>query len=418
MSHIAAEEFASILRRVPALEDARVLAVACSGGPDSMALTLLLHAWAQTHGRQVVALTVDHGLRAVSAQEALQVQQWLHDRGIAHEILPWLGEKPRTRIQETAREMRYHLLATWCQEHRVPVLLTAHHAQDQAETFLMRLAKGSGLRGLCAMRALVERLPVKLVRPLLTISPQRLHLTLKQFQQPFIEDVSNANHDFERVRWRHTWAALTQHGLTLDAVLTTIGRLTESQNLIDGQLAQMVTQFLTKSPYGYLIVDWQGAQVLPAEAIELLLTHTLWLFSNKGWQSKYQAVKALCSDIRKGQRRIFTLGGAIIQVKGPQLLIFREVRAAPPPQVLGEGAHTLWWDRRFLLDIEVPQGETITLKPLGTQARSKEIIPTRALLAMPSFWREDNLFFSPTTIDDTINENGWLISVRSHWRKL
>jgi tRNA(Ile)-lysidine synthase len=417
---ITAEEFATILQEFPLLEDASVLAVACSGGPDSLALTLLLHAWAQSRDKEVIALTVDHGLRSDSAQEGLQVQQWLSQRGISHEILLWHGEKPQTRIQETAREMRYHLLSAWCQEQGIPVLLTAHHAQDQAETFLMRLAKGSGLRGLCAIRSLVERLPVKLVRPLLTIPPQRLRLTLEHFQQPFIEDPSNENRDFERVRWRQTWQALTQHGLTLNAMLTTIGRLQESQSLIDAQLSTLIAKFLTLSPHGYLIVDWKGVQTLSVEATELFLADVFWLFSDQNWRPKHEAVKALCLALRKGQRRIFTLGGTIIQVKGQQLLVFRELRAAPPQEVFGEGTQTLWWDGRFLLNIEVPQGETLTLKPLGSQeslpAALKKRIPSRALVTVPSFWRGEDLFFFPAEADDEKQDGSWRIRVHSQWK--
>jgi len=417
---ITTEEFATILQAFPFLEDVPRLAVACSGGPDSLALTLLLHEWTQSQNKQVIALTVDHGLRADSAQEALQVQQWLRSRGISHEILSWQGDKPKTRVQETAREMRYQLLSEWCQKSDISVLMTAHHAQDQAETFLMRLAKGSGLRGLCAMRPVVERLPVKIVRPLLMIPPERLRLTLTHFQQSFIEDPSNENRSFERVRWRQAWQELTQHGLTLEALLTTIGRLQESQSLIDIQLAEMVHQFLTFSPYGYLIVDWKGLQELSREAIELFIGHILWFFSGQGWQSKHQAVKALCLELEKGQRRVFTLGGAIIQIKGQQLMVFRELRAAPLPQVFNEGTHTLWWDERFWLNVEVPQGETLTLKPLGSQVDLPDKLTkkalARALSTLPSFWHDEDLFFLPTDDNNEKRDNRWCIQVRPHWK--
>lgn len=413
---LTSEEFAALLQRFSLLEEASVFAVACSGGADSLALTLLLHEWAQSRGKRVIALTVDHGLRPASIQEAHQVQQWLKQRGISHEILTWHGEKPQARIQETAREMRYQLLSTWCQQNGISILMTAHHAQDQAETFLMRLAKGSGLQGLCAMRPLVEKLSIKLLRPLLEISPQRLRLTLAYFQQPFIEDPSNENSDFERVRWRQACQVLTQYGLTLEAMLATIGRLQESQNLVDEHFRVIVRQFLSFSVYGYVSIEWKGLQTLSNEAVELFLANVLWLFSSRGWRSKYQAVKALCYALCQGQRRVFTLGGALIQKKGHQLLIFRELRAVPPSQFFREGNHTLWWDHRFWIEIKVPQGETVTLKAFGSQARMKEKIPTRALSTLPSFWRGEELFFLPTEAHNEKQEGCWYIQVRSQWK--
>jgi len=413
---LTAEDFAALLQRFSLLKEASVFAVACSGGADSLALTLLLHEWAQSRGKPVIALTVDHGLRPASIQEAHQVQQWLRQRGISHEILTWQGEKPQARIQETAREMRYQLLSTWCQQNDISILMTGHHAQDQAETFLMRLAKGSGLQGLCAMRPLVEKSSVKLVRPLLTVSPQRLRLTLEYFQQSFIEDPSNENRDFERVRWRQAWQVLTQHGLTLEAVVTTIGRLQASQSLVDEQFRVIARQFLSFSVYGYVSIKWKGLQTLSDEAVELFIATVLWLFSSRGWRSKYQAVKALCLSLRQGRRHVFTLGGALIQIKGQQLLMFRESRAAPPSQVLGEGSHTLWWDGRFWLEIDVPQGETLTLRAFGSQANVKEKIPAYALSTLPSFWRGEELFFLPTEAHHEKQEGRWHIRIRLQWK--
>src|SRR5690606_3672257 len=123
------------------------------GGGDSMALALLLHDWARARGGKILALTVDHGLRAASAAEARQTAARLAQHGIAHEILAWEGEKPCTGIQQHAREARYRLLRGACEKHGIKTLALAHNAEDQAETFWMRLAHGSGLDGLAGMAA-------------------------------------------------------------------------------------------------------------------------------------------------------------------------------------------------------------------------------------------------------------------------
>ena len=127
------------------------IAIAVSGGGDSMALVLLADRWARAQGGRVTALTVDHGLRDGSSREAAQVATWLWGLEIAHTILPWTGPKPKTGIQKAAREARYALMSDWCRGQGVLHLALAHNLEDQAETYLMRLGRGSGGDGLAAM---------------------------------------------------------------------------------------------------------------------------------------------------------------------------------------------------------------------------------------------------------------------------
>ena len=127
------------------------VAVAVSGGADSMALCLLAQGWAKAQGVRLFALTVDHGLRADAAAEARQVGQWLSGHDIEHHVLGHEDPPPRANIQAWARELRYRLMEDWCAQHGVPLLLVAHHLEDQAETLLLRLARGSGVDGLAAM---------------------------------------------------------------------------------------------------------------------------------------------------------------------------------------------------------------------------------------------------------------------------
>jgi tRNA(Ile)-lysidine synthase len=129
-----------------------------SGGPDSLALAILADRWARARGGEAWALIVDHGLRPESAAEAATVGGWLAARGIPHAVLPWPGEKPTTGIQEAARAARYRLLADWCAAHGCLHLLTAHHRDDQAETYLIRHRAGSFVDGLAGM-SVVRELP-------------------------------------------------------------------------------------------------------------------------------------------------------------------------------------------------------------------------------------------------------------------
>ena len=153
-SAVGPDEFAAAMALLAPFEPAPLVAVAVSGGPDSLALALLAARWAASRGGRAVALTVDHHLRPESTGEALQVGRWLADRGIAHAVLDWSPPPVLAGdIQAAARDARYAMLEAWCREAGALHLLVAHHAEDQAETLLLRLGRGSGLAGLAAMPA-------------------------------------------------------------------------------------------------------------------------------------------------------------------------------------------------------------------------------------------------------------------------
>src|SRR3546814_569603 len=161
----------------------------------------------------VIALIVDHRLRPDSAAEARTVAGWLAGRGIACRILTHEGGPPAGNLQSAARAMRYRLLAGWCAAAQVLHLALAHHREDQAETLLLRLARGSGVDGLAAMAPVVELPDLRLLRPLLDVPRGRLKATLDRLGQPFVEDPSNRNHAFSRVRLRVLSPTLAAEGL-------------------------------------------------------------------------------------------------------------------------------------------------------------------------------------------------------------
>lgn len=188
-----------------ALAPDQTIAVAVSGGPDSVALLLLA---ARAFPGRVVALTVDHGLRAGSAAEAAIVAIECERRRIAHATLAWTGPKPRGSVQATARAARYALLADWCAGHGVTVLMTAHHADDQAETLLLRLARGSGSGGLVGIRRRRDLgRGVILLRPLLGRNRAELHAGLAETDWPVADDPSNHDPRFDRTHARRLLAA-------------------------------------------------------------------------------------------------------------------------------------------------------------------------------------------------------------------
>jgi len=212
---ITATEFARAMARFRPFEPNPHVAVAVSGGPDSMALAHLAAAWVRRYRGQLTALIVDHGLRPESKLEAQGAVRALRRHGIAAAILTWRGPKPKANRQAAARAARYRLLEAWCRKASVLHLLLAHHADDLAETLLLRLARGSGLDGLAAMASLAERDHVRLLRPLLGFAKSRVIATATRTGMKTVDDPSNRNEAFARVRIRQAMMALEIDALRL-----------------------------------------------------------------------------------------------------------------------------------------------------------------------------------------------------------
>lgn len=193
------------------------LAIAVSGGADSLALAWLIKKMRQRQSLKIVALTVNHHLRPEAESEALMVSNLMKQWGIEHHILEWYGGKDVVAgVEEKAREARYALLEDWCIKNDFCFLLTAHHLRDQAETFLMRLQRGSGVDGLSAMSDFSRRGQIFVVRPLLEFEPSDLKSLLLSEQINWAEDASNQCDDYLRVRVRKFLPELEQKtGITV-----------------------------------------------------------------------------------------------------------------------------------------------------------------------------------------------------------
>ncbi len=201
------------------LERAKSLLVAVSGGPDSTALLLMAAEWAARRGKtRIEAATVDHGLRPESAAEAKSVAALCRRLGLAHRTLLWKGAKPSTRVQERARDARYRLLVDHARAIKADALLTAHHADDQAETVLFRLLRGSGVAGLRGMDAMTSRDGVTIARPLIGVKKSELIAFAQARGAAFLEDPSNADPRFARTRLRALIQRLADEGLDAGAL--------------------------------------------------------------------------------------------------------------------------------------------------------------------------------------------------------
>jgi tRNA(Ile)-lysidine synthase len=196
------------------LAGAPAILLAVSGGPDSVALMWLAARWrrALAQGPRLVAVTVDHGLRPEAAREARDVKRLARSLDLPHHTLRWTGPKPGTGVPAAARAARYRLLAQAARKHGATHILTAHTRDDQAETLLMRMLRGSGVAGLSAMARETERDGVLLTRPLLDVSKAQLIATLKKARIGFADDPTNRDRSFTRPRLRALMPMLAAEG--------------------------------------------------------------------------------------------------------------------------------------------------------------------------------------------------------------
>lgn len=361
---LSSDEFSARMARLGPFEAKPLLAVAVSGGADSMALALLARDWARAGGGDVVALTVDHRLRKESGEEAAETGRRLAGLGILQHILVRDGPAPAADIQAEARAARYELLGRFCREQGILHLLVAHNQDDQAETLLLRLARGSGLDGLAAMAPVSWRDFGRLLRPLLDIPHARLEATLKAAAIAWGEDPSNRNPAFARVRLRALAPALAAEGLDSPRLAATTLRLARAQDAIETILARAAIQVFVH-PAGFAVVPPALFRQQADEVGLRLLARLLMLAGGGRHTPRLDGLERLFARLRRGMERPATLAGATVTPSAQGLLFCREAGRIEAPLALVPGADVLW-DGRFRVRVGRDIAAGLTLGALGT----------------------------------------------------
>ncbi|MGH6717899.1 MAG: tRNA lysidine(34) synthetase TilS [Alphaproteobacteria bacterium] len=400
-SALTAAEFAGLMAGFEPFEPAPVIAVATSGGADSLALVLLAHGWARVRAGRVVALTVDHGLRPESEAEARAVTGWLAGVGVEHVVLRWRAAKPASGVQAAARAARYALLESWCVTAGVLHLLLGHQIDDQAETYLMRRRRRAAGPGLAAMAPLVERRGERLLRPLLGVAHARLEAMLRTSGQPWIEDPSNRDDRFERIVTRTALARYARRGWPAARLVGLAADHGAARRVEEGRLSALLGAAVRVDPAGFATIDpaaWTTVEsALRAQALGRVLTVIGGLAFPPAAASCHRLAQAI-----EDARRSTTLGGCVIRPWRGTILIAREARAARDVVPLGQ--QPVMWDGRFAIEATTAVPDGLVVRRLGPDGAAQlrhaahpaahpaaKTWPAVVRWSLPALWRLDEV---------------------------
>jgi tRNA(Ile)-lysidine synthase len=380
--------------------------LAVSGGSDSVALMHLVARWAReigADGSRISVATVDHGLRPGSQDDARFVLAEAERLGFAATVLPWRGDKPVQGVQVRARAARYDLLGQYAVMGGVLpcAIVTAHTEDDQAETLLMRLARGSGadgLQGMRPVRALTAYPGVDVVRPLLGVGREALRSFVVAAGGRWVDDPSNADERFERVRIRAAGAMLDGLGLTppmLALAAQRQRRAVEALEAVTDRLAAAAVQ-LNGGMFGRIDGGLFGAE--PMEIRVRLLQRVLGMFGGRSPPAELAQVETLAELLARDGAVRTTLGGCQVRACRAEIRIYRERgRAALEAVDLAAGDHVTWDNRfsirvvRSLNPIRVRALDPATFAMVRRHARSRLLLPACAAATLPAVWSGETL---------------------------
>ncbi|MDJ1006935.1 MAG: tRNA lysidine(34) synthetase TilS [Paracoccaceae bacterium] len=384
----------------PAVAGLKRLGVAVSGGSDSLGLLHLLH---DLDGAQLHVVTIDHGLRPTSAGEALHVARLSEAMGLSHTTLTWAGWDGKGNLQDVARRTRYSMLAEWGRARGLDAIALGHTMDDAAETHLMRLKRHAGIDGLSAMAPRFERLGMTFLRPLLSCRREALRDLLVDRGVTWVEDPSNDDDTFDRVRARRALEAMAPLGLTAEAIAVAADNLSDARAALDTYAQRFARDHVT-SDAGDLVFDRTAFQGEPAETRRRLLAAALRFVASAPYPPRRAPLDELLSAV--AERRNATLHGCRLLVSDMTLRITREYEAVATLK----GPTDALWDLRWRLD--GPHAPGLEVRPLGEAVREVATwretgLPRATLLASPAIWAGDTLVAAPVAG----LPNGWNAAV-------
>lgn len=368
-------------------DKSKTVGVAVSGGSDSLAALLLMVA----AGWQVHAVTVDHGLRPEAAGEAAFVAGICAGLGVAHDVLAWqAGPRAAGNLMDQARQARYGLLADWAVARGIGSVVLGHTADDQAETFLMGLGRAAGLDGLVGMRGQWRAGGVMFCRPFLGQSRGALRAYLAGQGVGWVDDPTNEDGHYTRIKARRALRALKPLGITVDRLGVVIRNLAMAQEVLRAAVSR-AAEDVAREVAGAVVIERAGLAGLPPEVQRRLVIAGLAWVSGAAYAPRAAAVDRIQGAIAAGRDAV--LAGCRVRVTVGAVRVLREARAAG-----GEVATDAVWDGRWQLT--GPHAAGLTVRALGDGLRQCNDwratgLPRDVLVVTPAIWRGEVLVAAP-----------------------
>lgn len=418
-SGVTVEEFSA--RVDPLLADRSApIGVAVSGGADSVALLHLADWWARRFGRELRVYTVNHGLRSEAAAETMLVRGMCEAAGRAHRTLEWRGIKPQAGLQAAARDARYRLLTAACRDDGVGDLLLAHHLDDQAETLLHRIDRGTGPDGLAGMAAVRPLDGVRLVRPLLDLPKARLLATCRAAGLAWAEDPSNRDPRFARTELRTLATLLADDGITPSRLGRLAAAMAINRTSLDGFAADWMAEHAAISPAGVVALNRAALAAAHPVLRHRLVDRALRAIGGVEYPLRRDGVIRLLAWMAMDGdgARARTLAGCRIETDGTVVRVLRDWRQAGRPLVIAARGHG-HWDGRF--EIENPTAAPVRVGVCGDEGwrrwrrteQSRRIaagstVPYAARLALPAVVDLDGGIGLPHLVHSAPAPSGWV----------
>ena len=389
--------------------DDKPIALAVSGGPDSTAMMQIAALSKKLKNNNVTVIVVDHGLREESKNEANIVGQNAKLLGFKFKILKWDGVKPKTRIQEIARKTRYKLMTSWCKKKGIEKLFLAHHLDDQVETFLMRLGKGSGVDGLAVMNYVTEISSLKLVRPFLEIPKTRFIKILSITNLEWISDPSNFSSDYKRSRIRKILPILSKEGINSKQIGLVIKRMRSAKDALNTQTNILLKKYLSNvDNVAYFLNKELLKDVKEKEILLRVLEKIFMNISGSIYPPRRNKLENILSWILKNNNiKAKTLTGVVVRKRKSELIFYREPDDCyKSVNIRPLTSRYSCWDDRFFLkanksnDLQIRALGDVGIKILKEEKILKrqgfQNVPLSAWKTVPGVWSKKRLISVPT----------------------
>ena len=381
-------------------------AIAVSGGSDSLALSVLAKLYSLENDNDFMALIIDHKLRKESADEAKHTYKNLTQNKIKAKILNYRGEKFSSNVQKKARDLRYDLFEKYCTKNKIKFLILAHHQDDLIENFYIRLIRGSGIKGLTSLKNVFEYSKnFHLLRPLLNFNKEELLNITKKSYSSWVEDRSNKNDKFLRVRIRKMQYKLQKEGFDPKRIIKTIENLNTAKDSLEFYIFKSEKKYLKFYKEGYAKLKSSIFNNEAQEVIFRVIIKAIHFVSGEYYPPRSDSLKTLMKNLSTKSFKSSTLGGCLIKKDKSIISFFREDRNIVS-ETLNKIKKKISWDDRFLVYNNFNNKEKFVVKKLGDQGieylkknKFKDCenkIPPHAKKTLPSFWNnKGDLLFVP-----------------------